>query len=193
MHWQGAGPAATSGDAVAPRRIHPGGDRRQARRGAHRGLPRICSPSATHGAAGIPPILRRHALPRWQKMKFKGARIAVRPDTPADGRNVQPRGGGSILERKEDLRPTCRWILYPTKVVVCSAQPCTLFDMPHKPTRFRHMPTQARTCRHIPARPWNCLLRSASHCEVDTYIAGYAPRSLSGQTPGRLGRVSPRD
>ena len=50
----------------------------------------------------------------------------------------------------------------------------------HKPTQFRHMPAQARTCRHIPARPWNRRRRRASHCVNDTYIAGYALLSLFG-------------
>ena len=44
----------------------------------------------------------------------------------------------------------------------------------HKPTQLRHMPTQARTCRHVPARPWNRLRRRASHCVNGTYIVGYA-------------------
>ncbi len=48
----------------------------------------------------------------------------------------------------------------------------------HKPTPFPHMPAQAGTCQDIPARPWNRLLRSASHCVKDTYIAGYVPPSL---------------
>ena len=38
------------------------------------------------------------------------------------------------------------------------------------------MPAQARTCQHIPARPWNRLRRTTSHYMNDTYIAGYAPR-----------------
>jgi hypothetical protein len=39
------------------------------------------------------------------RMTFKGARIAVRPDTPAVGKNNQSRGGRGILERQEDLYP----------------------------------------------------------------------------------------
>ncbi len=38
------------------------------------------------------------------KNEVQPARIAVRPDTPSAGRNVQPRGGGGILGRKEGLR-----------------------------------------------------------------------------------------
>ncbi len=43
---------------------------------------------------------------------------AVRPETPAAGRNLQPRGGGRILERQEDLRPEGRWVRPPTGVVI---------------------------------------------------------------------------
>jgi hypothetical protein len=39
------------------------------------------------------------------KMKFKGTRIAVRPDTPAVGKNNESRGGRGILERQEYLYP----------------------------------------------------------------------------------------
>ena len=48
----------------------------------------------------------------------------------------------------------------------------------HKPTRFRHMPAQARTCQHVPAGPWNRLRRRTSHCMNGIYIAGYALPSL---------------
>ena len=44
--------------------------------------------------------------------------VGVDPQTPTVGRNVQPRGGGRIVERKEDLRPACRWIRPPTEVVI---------------------------------------------------------------------------
>ena len=43
MHWQGAGRTATAGDAVAPRRIHPGGDRREGRRTPPPSFAAICS------------------------------------------------------------------------------------------------------------------------------------------------------
>ena len=39
----------------------------------------------------------------------------------------------------------------------------------------RNMPKHASTSPHMPARPKNCLLRSATACVKDTYIAGHAP------------------
>ncbi len=86
----------------------------------------ICSPSAKHGAAGIPPILVRHVLLRWLSGnvdRHPTRCMRLRPGTLNPGASppfraaIQYRGGGRILERKEDLRPAGRWIRPPTEVV----------------------------------------------------------------------------
>jgi hypothetical protein len=46
------------------------------------------------------PRCSRGVLHPMERMKFKGTRIGVRPNAPAVGRKVQPRGGGGILESR---------------------------------------------------------------------------------------------
>jgi hypothetical protein len=51
------------------------------------------------------------------------------------------------------------------------------------PEHFLHMPEHAQTCLYKPVHACTTeelLLRSTSHCVIDTYIAGYAPPSLFG-------------
>ncbi len=89
-------------------------------------FPAICNRPATYAAAGIPPILRWPALLRW--LSGNGDRhptrcMRLKPGTLHPGASphfrlsISSRGGGRILERKEDLRPTGRWIRPPTEVV----------------------------------------------------------------------------
>ncbi len=87
----------------------------------------ICNPPATRGAAGIPPILKWRALLGW--LSGNGDRhptgcMRLRPGILKPGASppfwtyIASLGGGRILERKEDLRPTGRWIQPPTEVVI---------------------------------------------------------------------------
>ncbi len=75
---------------------------------------------------GFPPILTWRALVRW--LSGNGDRhptrcMRLRPGTLHPGASppfrsaIASRGGGRILERKEDLRPAVRWIRPPTEVV----------------------------------------------------------------------------
>ena len=105
--------------------------------------------------SGDSPDLEEARFTQMAKNEVQPARIGVRPDTPADGRNAQPRGGGSILGRKEDLLPYCRWILAPTEVVVCSAQLCTSF---HMPTQANTIPAHADTSPDMPAHTCTTLV-----------------------------------
>ncbi len=53
---------------------------------------------------GESPDVQEACFIQMERMKFKGASVAVRPDTHAVGRNIQPRGGDAILERKDGPR-----------------------------------------------------------------------------------------
>jgi hypothetical protein len=110
--------------------ISPNSPRRRSPRrpaGTAPSFPAICNRPATYAAAGIPPILRWRALLRW--LSGNGDRhptrcMSLRPGTLHPGASphfraaIYSRGGGHILDRKEDLRPSCRWILTPTEVVI---------------------------------------------------------------------------
>ena len=65
---------------------------------------------------GESPDVQEACFIQMAKNEVQPARIAVRPDTPTVGKNIESRGGGRILERKEDLRPAGRWIRPPTEV-----------------------------------------------------------------------------
>ncbi len=89
-------------------------------------FPAICNRPATYAAAGIPPILKWRALLR--RLSGNGDRhptgcMRLRTGTLHPGASphfrsaIAHRGGGRILERKEDLRPAGRWIRPPTEVV----------------------------------------------------------------------------
>ncbi len=71
---------------------------------------------------GESPDVQEACFIQMAKNDLQSGTGAVRPQTPAVGRNVQPRGGGRILERQEDLRPEGRWVRPPTGVVnsICS-------------------------------------------------------------------------
>ena len=76
------------------------------------------SGSAIQSAPGNPPDVQEAYFIRIQKNDVQPGTVAVRPETPASGKINEPRGGGRILERKEDLRPTGRRIRPPTEVVI---------------------------------------------------------------------------
>ena len=67
---------------------------------------------------GESPDVQEACFIQMAKNEVQPGRIAVRPETLAVGRNNESRGGGRILERKEDLRPGGRWIRPPTEVVI---------------------------------------------------------------------------
>jgi hypothetical protein len=67
---------------------------------------------------GETPDVQEACFIQMQRMMFNREPSQFDPQTPTVGRNVQPRGGGRIVERKEDLRPACRWIRPPTEVVI---------------------------------------------------------------------------
>ncbi len=66
---------------------------------------------------GEPPDVQDAYYIQMAKNDLQTGTGAVRPQTPAAGRNLQPRGCGRILERQEDLRPESRWVRPPTGVV----------------------------------------------------------------------------
>ena len=95
MHWQGAGRTATSGDAVAPRRIQPGGDRREARRTPLRRLPRSPVDPRFQLPRGIP---RRSGgvLHPDGKNDLQGRnRGSSTPDTPLAGTSIPEEAAAS--------------------------------------------------------------------------------------------------
>ena len=57
---------------------------------------------------------------------------------------------------------------------------CTTLHNPNMPTQANTIPAHAGTSPNMPARLWNRRRRRVSRCVKDTYIAGYALRSLFG-------------
>ena len=164
MHWQGAGRTATAdaGSCTSPNSPR----RRSPRRSACTApsFAAICNRPATYAAAGIPPILRWRALLRW--LSGNGDRhptrcMRLRPGTLHPGASphfssaIASRGGGRILERKEDLRPAGRWIRPPTEVVnsICNltqfnAIQCNFTKMPAILRRLTKTNANSRKFQH---------------------------------------------
>ena len=200
MHWQGAGRTATAdaGSCTSPNSPR----RRSPRRSACTApsFPAICNRPATYAAAGIPPILRWRALLRW--LSGNGDRhptrcMRLRPGTLHPGASphfrsaIASRGGGRILERKEDLRPAGRWIRPPTEVVNSI---CNLTQFNAILRNFTQMPAISRKFTKTNANSRKFLQDRgiavsdcASHCVNWTYIAGYAHSSGMVQFIDRWG------
>jgi hypothetical protein len=66
---------------------------------------------------GESPDVQEACFIQMETTMFNGGTVAVRPETPAVGKSNERRGGGRIVERKEDLRPARRWIWPPTEVI----------------------------------------------------------------------------
>jgi hypothetical protein len=62
----------------------------------------------------------------------------------------------------------------------CGKSPAQLCTIPNMPTQANTIPAHAGTSPNMPARLWNRRRRRVSRCVKDTYIAGYALRSLFG-------------
>ena len=81
---------------------------------------------------GESPDVQEVCFVQIERTMFKGGTVAVRSETPAVAKNNESRGGGRLMERKEDLRPAGRWIRTPTEVVIsrCKIMQSSVSDVP---------------------------------------------------------------
>jgi hypothetical protein len=128
--------------------------------------------------SGDSPILKRRALLRW--LSGNGDRhptrcMMVRPSTLHSGARphfrsaIASRGGGRVLERKEDLRPSGRWTRPPTEVISI----CNLTQFNADLRRCPQFHEDSRKPLQIPASSSTTVeLPSALHkpfCELDLH------------------------
>jgi hypothetical protein len=141
----------------------------------------ICSPSATHGAAGIPPILRRRELLRWQRTKFNPQGSQFDPRHPSLEETLSPEEAAAYWNERRIHDPLSD--RYGTQIeevfdTQFNAIQCNFWQFFANARNFAKIHENHCKFPQVSAGPRNCRRRRATHLANWTCIAGYAPLSV---------------